>query len=111
MPLNRKQKDDPVRDIPERKRNKIEMGYLGTNLHLPYNALKYQLLTKKEQVHNKKHSHIRIVVEHVFTSLKQWRILSHRFRNALKTYNAKFVIVAGLYNLKHNQRNNADILS
>jgi len=87
------------------------MGYLGTNLHLPYNALKYQLLTKEEQVHNKKHSHIRIVVEHVFTSLKQWRILSHRFRNALKTYNAKFVIVAGLYNLKHNQRNNADILS
>lgn len=78
-----------------------DLGYLGTNLHLPHKASKYHQLNKKEQEHNKKHSRIRIMIEHVFASLKQWRILSYRFRNQLKTYNAKFVIVAGLYNLKH----------
>lgn len=78
-----------------------DLGYLGTNLHLPRKASKYHKLTKREQAHNKKHSRMRIMIEHVFASLKQWRILSHRFRNQLKTYHMKFVIVAGLYNLKH----------
>ena len=78
-----------------------DLGYLGTNLRIPHKASKYHKLTKKQKMENKAHSSVRIMIEHVFASLKQWRILSYRFRNQLKTYHMKFVIVAGLYNLKH----------
>lgn len=78
-----------------------DLGYLGTNLAIPHKSSKYHKLTKKQRAYNTAHSRVRITIEHVFASLKQWRILSHRFRNQLKTYHMKFVIVAGLYNMKH----------
>jgi hypothetical protein len=78
-----------------------DLGYLGTTMRLPFKSSKYHKLTTKEKAYNLKHSRVRIVVEHVFAHLKQFRILASRFRNKLEYYNDIFMTVAGLYNLKH----------
>lgn len=77
-----------------------DLGYLGTDLIVPYKSSKLHKLTKKQKACNTKHSKIRIIIEHVFASLKQWRILAQRFRNNLKGYNAIFTIVCGFHNLR-----------
>jgi len=78
-----------------------DLGYLGTDMLLPHKSSKFKKLTKKQKVENKKHSSVRIVIEHVFASLKQFRILADRFRGHLEYYNQYFRIVCGLYNLRH----------
>ena len=82
------------------KANIGDLGYLGTNMRLPFKSSKYHKLTLRQKKHNLLHSRIRIVVEHVFAHLKQFRILASRFRNKLIYYNDIFITVAGLYNLK-----------
>lgn len=77
-----------------------DLGYLGTGLHIPHKSSKYHPLTRKQKKENQEHSKERIVVEHVFASLKQFRILSQRFRNRLSSYNDIFKMVAGIYNLR-----------
>ena len=77
-----------------------DLGYLGTNLLVPFKSSKLRQLTKKQKAFNQIHSRVRIVVEHVLAALKQFRILAYRFRNNLKYYNQIFVIVAGIYNYK-----------
>jgi len=78
-----------------------DLGYIGTDMVLPYKSSKLHKLTHTQKIYNKAHSKIRIVVEHTFASLKQFRILTDRFRGHLKNYNQYFKIVCGLYNLKH----------
>lgn len=77
-----------------------DLGYIGTNMILPYKSSKLHKLTEKQKAYNTAHSRVRIVVEHVFAHLKQFRILAHRFRNSLRYYNDIFMTIAGLYNLK-----------
>lgn len=77
-----------------------DLGYIGTDMLLPTKSSKLHKLTQRQKNTNKAHARVRIVVEHVFASLKQFRILSHRFRNNLSYYNQIFTIVCGLYNLK-----------
>lgn len=82
------------------RRTKADLGYLGTGLCLPHKSSKLHSLTPNQQRYNKRHSVSRIVIEHVFASLKQFRILAYRFRNALTHYNAVFQIVCGLHNFR-----------
>lgn len=77
-----------------------DLGYIGTDMFLPYKSSKLHKLSSKQKEANKKHSRVRIVVEHVFAALKQFRILSGRWRNSLTYYNDIFTTVCGLYNLK-----------
>lgn len=77
-----------------------DLGYVGTTMILPKKSSKLHKLTEIQKKTNKAHSRVRIVVEHVFASLKQYRILSQRFRNNLSYYNQIFITVCGLYNLK-----------
>ncbi|WP_341826604.1 transposase family protein, partial [Candidatus Sarmatiella mevalonica] len=53
----------------------------------------------------KKYNHIvskrRIKVENIIAELKNFRILSHRYRNKRRGYNLKFNIVAGIVNFKN----------
>lgn len=79
---------------------KADLGYLGLPFDLPHKSSKLRKLTEREKKENKKHSSVRIIVEHVFASLKQFRILSQRFRNSLENYNDIFTIVCGLHNLR-----------
>lgn len=77
-----------------------DLGYLGTDLRLPFKSSKLRQLTKKQKEYNQRHSGQRIIVEHVFAGLKKFRILANRFRNNLVHYNDIFMTVVGLYNLK-----------
>ena len=76
-----------------------DLGYLGTNLIIPFKSSKLHTLTKRQKDWNTRHSRRRIIVEHVFASLKAFRILADRFRGSLLHYHEYFLIVCGLYNL------------
>lgn len=78
---------------------KGDLAYLGTNITIPHKSSKLHVLTKTQQSFNERHSRARIIVEHVFASLKNWRILQDRFRGHLKHYHSYFAIVCGLHNL------------
>jgi hypothetical protein len=76
-----------------------DLAYLGTNIAIPFKSSKLHPLTKQQEDHNTRHSRKRIIVEHVFASLKAFRILADRFRGALINYHSYFLIVCGLRNL------------
>ena len=76
-----------------------DLGYLGTNLVIPFKSSKLHALTKQQRSWNKRHSRKRIIVEHVLASLKSFRILADRFRGSLIHYHEYFLIVCGLRNL------------
>lgn len=78
---------------------KGDLGYLGTNLTIPIKSSKLHSLTQKQKDRNTRHSRKRIIVEHVFASLKTYRILADRFRGSLADYHHYFLIVCGLRNL------------
>jgi len=78
---------------------KGDLGYLGTNITVPFKSSKLHPLTQRQKDHNTRHSRRRIIVEHVFASLKAFRILADRFRGALINYHSYFLIVCGLRNL------------
>lgn len=78
---------------------KGDLGYLGTNITIPFKSSKLHSLTKRQIDHNTRHSRKRIIVEHVFASLKTFRMLADRFRGSLVHYHSYFVIVCGLRNL------------
>ena len=78
---------------------KGDLGYLGTNLTIPFKSSKLRQLTQRQKDHNTRHSRRRIIVEHVFASLKAFRILADRFRGSLVNYHSYFLIVCGLRNL------------
>ena len=78
---------------------KGDLAYLGTNIRIPAKASKLHPLTQKQKDKNTRFSKKRIVVEHVFASLKAYRILADRFRGSLANYHQYFLIVCGLRNL------------
>ena len=78
---------------------KGDLAYLGTNIAIPMKASKLHPLTDRQKDRNRRFSRVRIIVEHVFASLKIFRILADRFRGALTNYHQYFLIVCGLRNL------------
>lgn len=78
---------------------KGDLGYLGTNIAIPFKSSKFHPLTQRQKDQNTRHSRKRIIVEHVFASLKAFRILADRFRGSLINYHSYFLIVCGLRNL------------
>jgi len=57
-------------------------------------------LSQEEINFNYEHSKKRIVIEHVISGLKKYRILSDVFRNRLEKYNKVSDIVSGLVNYR-----------
>jgi len=82
---------------------KADLGYLGTSCHTPFRKPRKGTLTAFQKIFNAQFSKQRIVVEHAFAKIKQYRILTHRFRNNLKTYNLIFKNIAGLTNFQSAQ--------
>ncbi len=78
---------------------KGDLAYLGTNITIPIKSSKFHPLTQRQKDLNTRHSRKRIIVEHVFASLKVYRILADRFRGSLAHYHQYFLIVCGLHNL------------
>lgn len=88
--------DDSGVTLPDNAKG--DLGYLGTNIAIPHKSSKLHALTKTQRDFNARHSRSRIIVEHVFASLKSYRILTDRFRGHLENYHQYFSIVCGLYN-------------
>lgn len=81
------------------KKMLADLGYVGTDCVIPKKSSKLHKLTVKQKEANKKHSILRIPVEHMFAHIKQWKILANRFRSSLANYNMIFRIVCGLRNM------------
>jgi DNA-binding MarR family transcriptional regulator/transposase len=58
-------------------------------------------LNKRQKLYNKILSKKRVKVENVFCQIKNFRILSERYRNKGKKHNLKFNIIAGIVNMKN----------
>lgn len=82
------------KDIPKL----ADLGYLGTDWKLPHKSSKLHKPTQQQKQTNKKHAKRRIVIEHVFASLKKFHILRDRYRSAIGRYNLTFKNICGLRN-------------
>lgn len=94
---------DPV---PIATRVYADSGYQGLNkrtknARIPIKKSKKKPLGYWEKLYNKIVAKRRIKVENVIAEVKNFRILSHRYRNKRKGYNLKFNIISGIVNLKN----------
>ena len=71
---------------------------LHANSILPIESTKNRPLSKPKLKENKNISRKRIVVEHVFASVKRFRILLERYRNRRKRFSLRFSLIAGICN-------------
>lgn len=88
-----------------------DSGYQGLkklckNGKTPIKRTKKKALTYWQKLYNKIIAKRRIKVENVIAELKNFRILSNRYRNKRKGYNLKFNIIAGIVNFKNDFTNN-----
>jgi transposase len=67
----------------------------------PIKRKRRQVLNSRQKLYNKLLAKRRIKVENTIAQIKNFRILSERYRNKRKAHNLKFNIVAGIVNLKN----------
>ena len=82
-----------------------DAGYHGlkdwhANSQTPIKKSKLHPLTKEQKASNRKLSHERILVENVIRRLKNFRILSERYRNRRKRFGLRFNLIAAIHNLE-----------
>ena len=92
---------------PLQVENVLDLGYMGVKNDFP--TVKYVLpfrkkrkseLSDEEKRHNRKHSKIRIIVEHTVSRIKKFGIMGTKFRNKLGRYDHASDIVSGLVNFR-----------
>ncbi|MCO8044023.1 transposase, partial [Acinetobacter bohemicus] len=67
---------------------------------LPLKAKKRCKLDPELKTYNQQINKRRIGIEHVFGSLKTFKILAERYRNRAKRLGLRFNLIAGIYNLE-----------
>lgn len=96
--------------IPFRTTQFLDRGYEGLikayphhTIRLPYKRYWKQgnTLTRGQKRANTLRSQRRIVVEHVFSWLKKYQILSQTYRSAIDQYTTHFTAIAALINFRH----------
>ena len=80
-----------------------DKGYQGIQKNYKLSKITHQKTKKKKlSLEQKKYNinlaSIRIVIEHVYRSLKIFRILSERYRNRRTRFSLRFNLIAGIYN-------------
>lgn len=80
-----------------------DKGYQGIKkIHslsvTPHKKPRKQKLSQKQKKENQNLASVRIVIEHVYRSLKIFRILSERYRNRRKRFSLRFNLIAAIYN-------------
>lgn len=86
-----------------------DKGYQGIydvhpNSLLPLKAKRRCKLDPVLKVYNREINKRRIGIEHVFGSLKKFKILAERYRNRGKRIGLRFNLIAGIYNLELNEK-------
>lgn len=96
--------------------NIVDLGYLGIQKDfptvksvLPIRKKKDTLLSNDDIKYNKKHSRLRIIVEHTICKIKKFGIMGTKFRNRLRKYNDVSDIVSGLVNFRVMHSNSISI--
>ena len=103
---------------PPQVENILDLGYMGVKNDFP--TVKYVLpfrkkrkkneLTDGEKRHNRKHSKLRIIVEHTVSRIKKFGIMGIKFRNRLGRYDHASDIVSGLVNFRIMMRTNEHVI-
>ncbi|PWF32934.1 hypothetical protein DBB30_29980 [Yersinia pestis] len=70
------------------------------NSLLPLKAKRRCKLDPELKTYNQEINKRRIAIEHVFGSLKTFKILAERYRNRAKRLGLRFNLIAGIYNLE-----------
>lgn len=83
-----------------------DSGYQGIdkihqNADFPYKATKLKPLELEEKEYNRALSRARVIVENIIGDIKNFKIISDRYRNKRKRYGIKFHIISGIVNLKN----------
>lgn len=92
--------------LAENERAYVDSGYQGLQkehaaTELPFKATKTKPLDEESKQYNTALSRIRVTVEHVFGDIKIFGIMKNVYRNSRDTYNQKFIVIAGLVNLRN----------
>jgi DDE superfamily endonuclease/Helix-turn-helix of DDE superfamily endonuclease len=102
---------------PLQVENVLDLGYLGVQNDFP--TVKYVLpfrkkrksdLSNEEKRHNRKHSKLRVIVEHTVSRIKKFGIMGTKFRNKLGRYDHASDIVSGLVNFRIMRTNGGMLL-
>lgn len=83
---------------PQHVKTHADLGYVGTACAVPNKKPRSRPLMMHERYANRQQAKQRIAVEHEIAHLKQFQVLSQRFRHRPGRYNLMFRNVAGLRN-------------
>ena len=103
---------------PIQVENVFDLGYMGVKNDFPTvkSVLPFRKNRKKgelsneEKKHNRKHSKLRVIVEHTVSRIKKFGIMGTKFRNRLGRYDRTSDIVSGLVNFRIMMRTNRMLL-
>jgi hypothetical protein len=93
---------------PIQVENVFDLGYMGVKNDFPTvksvlpfrKKRKKSELSNKEKKYNRKHSKLRVIVEHTISRIKKFGIMGTKFRNKLGRYDRASDIVSGLINFR-----------
>ena len=102
---------------PLQVENVFDLGYMGVQNDFPTvksvlpfrKNRKKSELSNEEKKHNRKHSKLRVIVEHTVSRIKKFGIMGTKFRNKLGRYDHASDIVSGLVNFRIMMRTNRDV--
>ena len=107
FPDNLPRKDGSKDKDKTQVRELLDSGYQGVHKEfpdrdavVPHKKQKGTKLSPEQKEFNKKHSEIRVYVEHAIRRVKRFRIMSGVYRNRLKKYDTVNDIVCGFANLR-----------
>ena len=75
-------------------------AYQGKKYVLPFRKKKKSELSDEEKKYNRKHSKLRVIVEHTVSRIKKFGIMGTKFRNKLGRYDHACDIVSELVNFR-----------
>ena len=98
---------------PLQVENVFDLGYMGVQNDFPtvksvfpFRKKRKSELSDGEKRHNRKHSKLRVIVEHTVSRIKKFGIMGTKFRNKLGRYDHASDIVSGLVNFRIMMRTN-----
>jgi len=78
-----------------------QKDYPGAHMIVPFKKRRnHRTLTLAEKRFNKKHSRIRILIEHVLSRMKKYQILYQVYRHRIEDYGQRFRNIAALTNFR-----------
>jgi ppGpp synthetase/RelA/SpoT-type nucleotidyltranferase len=103
---------------PLQVENVFDLGYMGVQNDYPtvksvlplFRKKRKSELSDEEKRHNRKHSKLRVIIEHTVSRIKKFGIMGTKFRNKLVRYDHASDIVSGLVNFRIMMRTNGGML-